>query len=251
MKRKYNVNDNFFDKIDSEQQAYLLGFFIADGSFNLGERCKNSYRFQIGLQDTDEEIIKLYQKFICPDVEIKTTNYQKGAKNRKPVKLIRWTSTYMAEVLINNYNIIPNKTKDLNFEFPFELIPKKYLWDFIRGFFDGDGQFSYNETTHQSTFAMYATSKKWANQIANIFEGTYNVEKRIEGIQKSKMILYTIRFSANQNRGEFLLNLYRNFYSGKKYFLCRKEQKLRSYLMFKYRVNQQDFERLVDNVERS
>ena len=27
----YKVNDNFFDKIDSEEKAYLLGFFIADG----------------------------------------------------------------------------------------------------------------------------------------------------------------------------------------------------------------------------
>ena len=38
---------------------------------------------------------------------------------------------------LENFNIIPRKTYDLEFEFPFEKIPNKYLWDFIRGFFDG------------------------------------------------------------------------------------------------------------------
>ena len=31
MKRKYNVNDNYFNKIDNEEKAYWLGFLLADG----------------------------------------------------------------------------------------------------------------------------------------------------------------------------------------------------------------------------
>ena len=77
---------------------------------------------------------------------------------------------------LENYNITPRKTYDLEFEFPFELIPNKYLWDFIRGFFDGDGQVSYSEETHQFTFALYGTSEKFMNQLGDIFEKEFGIE---------------------------------------------------------------------------
>jgi len=157
----------------------------------------------------------------------------------------------MAEVLINKYRIIPNKTKDLTFEFPFDTIPDEFLWDFIRGFFDGDGQISYSDKTHASTFALYATSEKWSNQIGDLFEKTFDVSKRIEGIKKTQMILYTIRFSSNYNKVGFLTDLYQKFYHNKKCFMSRKKKKFEGYLMFKYRANQEDFERLLDSVERS
>ena len=45
MKRKYDVKDDFFKEIDSEKKAYLLGFFLADGTYSLGSGCKDSYRY--------------------------------------------------------------------------------------------------------------------------------------------------------------------------------------------------------------
>ena len=78
----------------------------------------------------------------------------------------------------------------------------------------------------------------------------FGVEKRIEGIQKSKMILYTLRFSANQKRLSFIEALYSKFYKDKYYFLPRKQSKFLNYLMFKYRDNPEDCERLQDIVER-
>lgn len=48
---------------------------------------------------------------------------------------------------LEKFNITPRKTYDFQFKFPFELIPKEYLWDFIRGFIDGDGQVTYLENT--------------------------------------------------------------------------------------------------------
>ena len=251
MKRQYNINDEFFDIIDSEAKAYLLGFFVADGYFNLNARCTKSYKFQVALQDCDREIIEMYQRYICPDTPITTTHYTNGAKDRKPVNSIRWTSGHMAETLINKYKVVPNKTKDLNFIFPFETIPEEFIWDFIRGFFDGDGQISYNEDTHATTFALYATSESWSHQIGDLFERNFNVKKRVEGIKKSFMILYTIRFFAFFKKQEFIKSLCEKLYKNKTLFLTRKRNKFKEYLMFKYRANQTDIERLFDSVERS
>lgn len=101
------------------------------------------------------------------------------------------------------------------------------------------------------TLALYGTSKVFMDNLGEYFEKEFNVEKRVEGIQKSKMILYTLRFSANQHRATFIEALYEKFYKDKKYFLKRKQEKMLSYLLFKYRDNFEDCERLQSIVERS
>ena len=64
------------------------------------------------------------------------------------------------------------------------------------------------------------------------------------------MILYTLRFSSNQNRQSFINALFSKFYTNKSYFLKRKQSKLLNYLLFKYRDNSEDCERLQNIVER-
>lgn len=66
------------------------------------------------------------------------------------------------------YGIKEKKTYDVDYEFPFDKIPEEFKWDFIRGVFDG--QISYSKTNHASTFGIYTTSKKFANQLGDIFE---------------------------------------------------------------------------------
>ena len=251
MKRKFDVIDNFFETIDSEEKAYLLGFFVADGSYGLGSGCTSSYRYQIHQQEKDKCIVDWYQKAIVPTGTIgyKEPFTDKKGTNHNGAYMLRWTSKNMHHDL-KKYNITPRKTYDLEFEFPFELIPDEYIWDFIRGFFDGDGQISYSETSHQMTFALYGTSEKFLIQLGELFEKEFKVEKRIEGIKKTKMTLYTLRFSAGYNRVNFIDSLYTKFYKDKSYFLPRKQSRFLNYLLFKYRDNPEDCERLQDIVER-
>lgn len=245
------VNDSFFNNIDSEIKAYLLGFFLADGCISLNYGCKNSYCLNVKLSNTDEYIISLFKENICPDNKILYNNNQSYVKHRKITCNIKWTSTIMKKVLEENFNIKPRKTFDFDFIFPFEKIPNSFLFDFIRGFFDGDGHISYNEITHQNTFALYMTSYNFAKQIGEIFEKNFNVKMVIDSSKKKNIILYCLRFNSNYNKKEFMFNLYKKFYVNKNYYLIRKKEKIQKYLMFKYRVNQEDFERLLDNVERS
>lgn len=251
MKRKYDVNDDFFRTIDSEEKAYLLGFFLADGTYKTGAKCTKSYAFQVALQEEDKEIIDYFKKYIVPSRELRYTKprIDKNGVNHKGVYTISWTSSIMNKDL-ETFHIYPRKTYDINFEFPFELIPDEFIWDFIRGFFDGDGQISFNPNTGRSTFALYGTSFNFMSKLGDLFEQEFNVEKRVEGIQKSKMILYTLRFYSNKNKLEFIEKLYNKFYNRKSLFLKRKQEKLLGYLLFKYRDNQVDCERLLDIVER-
>lgn len=232
MKRKQS-NETFFDCIDSEIKAYLLGFFIADGCICKNSGCTNSYSLSVALQEDDKYIINLFQQYIAPFNKISITNYQKGAKRRKSVCRIKWTSTYMKQCL-EKYNIYPNKTFDFDFTLPFELIPSEYLWDFIRGFFDGDGHISYNDDNHTSTFAFYGTSKLFLEQIGNIFEKEFGVKKRIEGTVKTNITLYCLRFYANFHKKTFFKQLYEKMYNYKTYYLERKRIKI--YKVFNVKI---------------
>ena len=53
-KRKYDVNDNYFDIIDSQEKAYIFGLFYADA-------CNYEYngRIKIDLQEDDKEILEI------------------------------------------------------------------------------------------------------------------------------------------------------------------------------------------------
>lgn len=184
----------------------MLGFFLADGSYCLGSKCTKSYKFSIRLQKEDDNIIKLFKDNIIPDKQItyKEAYIDKNNIKHKSTAFISWTSHIM-NFDLENFNIYPKKTYDIHFSFPFEKIPDKYLWDFIRGFFDGDGQISYSDITKQSTFALYGTSEQFLSKLGDIFEKEFNVVKRVEPVKKSKMILYTLRFHAGNNRKLFFL----------------------------------------------
>lgn len=250
MKRKWNVNDDFFDNIDSEEKAYLLGFFLADGTFGLGTRCTKSYRFSICIQEDDVEILKYYHTYLT-NSPIFIRNYQnKWAIKRKPVASIRWTSKYMGDNLINKYHITPRKTYDKNFKMDFSLIPEELHFDFIRGYFDGDGAVSHKENTWELQFAIYSTSESFLNQIADIYEKNFIVKRKITYRDNKTTRLYCLMFNAFGKKLLFHDNMFMKFYYNKKCYLKRKMLKFLGYLKFKYRDNPEYFERIQGIVER-
>jgi len=229
MKRNY-VNDYYFDNINSDRKAYLLGFFIADGCIGMNSGCVNSYNFSINISDIDKDLIEFYKKELEIVSKIRTSHNTKGALNRKPTVAIKWTSNYMKEVFENKFNIKSRKTNHLDFKFDFSLIPENYTFSFIRGFFDGDGHISYSEINHQFTFAFYATSKPFLEQIGTIFEKEFNVKFIIEGTIKTKMELFCLRFNSNFKRKDFINKLYNKFYKDSEISLERKKLKFEKYL---------------------
>lgn len=60
--RKYNVNENYFDNIDTPNKAYILGLLYADGNNHI----KNN-TVSIALQEEDVEILRLINKEIESD----------------------------------------------------------------------------------------------------------------------------------------------------------------------------------------
>lgn len=239
--RKVKCIDSYFDKIDTEKKAYLLGFLIADGCISIDYKDdmtrKPIYRIYFNNSIDDIEILNHYRLEICPEKIIHFRDVKQGAKNRKTQANLRFTSRYMCDSLEELYGIKPRKTYNSTFKFPFEKIPEEMIRHFTRGFFDGDGSVSfykYNKSIFFN-FSFVLNSIDFTNQIAEIFESKFNIISKIYSHEGKISNYFTLRFNYNRKRTEKIKEIYDWLYNNSTIFLKRKKIKFEEY--FKYRAN--------------
>lgn len=130
-RRKYYLNEQYFDEIDTPNKAYILGFLYADGYINL---INNTIVLSLSYEDKDIlEDIKAEIGCDKPLFENYYTNKEDRVE-RHMVSLIL-ASKYMCES-IQKWGLVPNKT--FTIEFP-DFLQDELVSHFIRGYFDGDG----------------------------------------------------------------------------------------------------------------
>lgn len=139
--KRNTFNHSFFSNIDSEEKAYWLGFLYADGSIYKeikNDRC----RLELTLASKDINHLKKF------NIALEATNniYEKrgGFGNRRIYSAV--TINYTSKQLYNDLlkaGCVPNKSTILKFP-SIEVVPIKLQRHFIRGYFDGDGCFTYH-----------------------------------------------------------------------------------------------------------
>jgi len=130
LQRKYNIDETFFDVIDTEEKAYFLGFLYADGYNNTD---RNSVT--LSLKEDDKEILEILNNILQPN------------KPLQYVKIKSKNSTNQYRLVIANKHISQklvelgcDKAKTYSLKFPSEeQVPKHLIRHFVRGYFDGDG----------------------------------------------------------------------------------------------------------------
>ena len=144
--RYHDINLKYnFDKINSEESAYWLGFIYADGSITYSPESDGiRYVLEIGLAIRDKEHLEKFKKFMGSDREI---------TNRIKTNSCRF-SISSKELCINLYNlgIRKGKTYILNIDEVLISIPKEYIKDFIRGYTDGDGSIFKDGTVSYTSY---------------------------------------------------------------------------------------------------
>lgn len=124
-------DNTIFEKIDSEEKAYWLGFLEADGCLHSGE---GDYRIELGLKEEDYHHLEKYRDFIGKNNRIShrdgTNSYRFNFRDKKVhADLIKLGCT---------------PQKSLTLQFPTnQQVSDKLLLPFLRGYFDGDGSFWY------------------------------------------------------------------------------------------------------------
>lgn len=135
---KYHCNENYFDTVDTEEKAYILGLLWADGcnDVKLG-------KVQLQLQERDVDILMRINELTNNDRPLFLTTLHEKNPNWQNTYTLILKSYHMSNVL-KEYGMVPRKS--LVLEFPY-FLDKSLYKHFIRGYFDGDGSISYNINT--------------------------------------------------------------------------------------------------------
>ena len=204
-KKQLDYNETFFEKIDSEEKAYWLGFIYADGYISE----KHHFELSLALKDYShlEKLGKILNK------EIKKDNFRcrLSINNKFFVEQLR------------NHGVVPRKS--LILEFPETILPQ-FISSFIRGYFDGDGCIYYgkNDLLSSSQAVSLIGTK---NMLLRILEYT-NVYSKLSHDKRHHKDCYSIRISKTKNIITFLDYMYKDstIYLDRKYEkYCRLKQK--------------------------
>ena len=153
-KQGYPRNEFYFNKIDTPEKAYWLGFLYADG-------CVHNGSSEVSIQLTDKEHIEKFKQAI-------------GAINHKIVEIhdTRWENAktlYMFSINdkqlhadLCKWGCVPNKTFFIN---KIPNIPRDYVSHFLRGYFDGDGSLHYLKSTNNFRISFTCGSVEFLEDI--------------------------------------------------------------------------------------
>ena len=216
--RKYFHDEDFFEKIDSEEKAYWLGFMFADGYIVDNEKRYGQDAFGLALAKDSIDSLEKFKK------SIKATNpitWDTSKKGSQPQGRLLMRSQKTVNDLIDKGCV---KQKSLILRPP-KNIPDDLIRHFIRGFFDGDGSLiKYERTKNSIAYSINITSTyemvKWIKQVFQM--GQIFPEKRREqtwyftvGGNQQVIKLYhylydeaTIWMDRKYNRFQELLNKY-------------------------------------------
>ena len=132
-RRKYPINEDFFDLIDTQEKAYILGFLYADGC-----NYQHQTKVKIALQERDKHILEEMRDLINPTKPLHY--YETKSVNQQNVYSLVFSSKHMSDRL-TELGCMPRKTHKL--KFPTEdQVPDYLIHHFVRGYFDGDGYIS-------------------------------------------------------------------------------------------------------------
>lgn len=182
--RKHKINDDYF-KTWSPNMAYFLGFWFSDGCIT------DNNIFSMHLHKRDKYILEQFSKKMRSDYPLYSSLSGKY-----------WSFRIRSKEIYNDIIRLGGKErKSLDVKFP--KIPKKYLPDFIRGLWDGDGTIHLRKgrTSYRSSYVsgsenfILSLRDSLIKNIPNLKPGIYKGKNK-----KSKNSFYRLVLDVNDTR---------------------------------------------------
>ena len=203
---KYDLNEKYFDQINTQDHAYILGFLYADGC-----NCKNN--ISICLQERDKNILDRINLAIGSNRPLSFIDYSKRDGNCQNQYRLSITNKYMADKLAS-LGMVQNKS--LVLEFP-EWLDRNLYSHFIRGYFDGDGYVSKN---YYNAKLSIVSTKDFCESLRKILSNDVGINSSIYLCHNNDTIVTrTLQISGRNQIRKFLDYIYNdaNLYLQRKY----------------------------------
>lgn len=218
--RKYELDEHYFDTIDTQNKAYILGLFWADGCNHLGH-----YSITLCLQEDDKEVVEFVKNELKYEGPISYIKLSKKNKNHKNQYKLCINDEYMSKKL-NELGMV--QAKSLVAKFP-ECVPEKLYSHFIRGVFDGDGCIYYDEKRNKCTTETVGTNL-FCEKCSDILHG---IQCKHYLYRSKKWNDSTMSFRTTGNKSsEIFLDW---IYNDAEFYMKRKHDK---YLYFKQKYSE-------------
>ena len=164
--------------------AYVLGFFAADGYMTVTKRGSEFWCIQI----TDKSLLYKIRTVIQSEHKI---SIRKSKTDNKTLYRLQIGSKEMCENL-RSLGFRERKTKSLSVPY----IPDKFLPDFVRGYFDGDGNVwvSKKEAKNRQNILTVFTSNSY-DFLKNLHQQLGNLGIKGGSLYKSKDNYSRLQFS--------------------------------------------------------
>lgn len=204
--RKYSINEHYFDSIDTEEKAYILGFLYADGA-----NCStnNHYIISLTVHPKDIDILEKVRHELQMESPIFDHTDTKSGRQYKKIQIC---NKYMISML-EKFGVVSKKS--LIIQYP-EWIRDDLARHFLRGLFDGDGSI-----TTKLSYINYCGSKYLMTHIKELFKNMFNVEFRVRNTSNAHPDFMSMTCSRHAEMAKVLDYLYNGstIYLNRKYML--------------------------------
>lgn len=213
---------SIFENINTAEKAYWLGFLYADGAIHSKKNI-----IAIALKPSDINHLVKFKKFVKADNKISKDNIccEYAFSSKKVKQDLIEKGCFCKKSLILKYPTI-------------EQVPKEFVIDFIRGYFDGDGCITYTKKFKQLNNVR--TTIAYIPKISIL--GTFDV---LNGIQTDSGFSKNLHNNngCNEKVYSFCLEgkeaisfLELIYYPGCELYLDRKLERLQLFQKFNYAV---------------
>lgn len=201
--RKYKIDETFFDDIDTEEKAYILGLLYADGSNN-----EKKGQVYIMLAETDVDILRKIQKIVQPQRPLHYSK-RKGDNPKHQNRYMWCINNQHISKKLAEYGCIQNKTFKLTFP---DWLDKSLYNHFVRGYFDGDGHVGiYKDGYSWRAQISFVGTEAFCKNLINIFKTLdININKLYNRYPERDNNIRTIQFGGNRQVERFLNWLYKD-----------------------------------------
>lgn len=213
-----SVDKTYFDHINSEIKAYLLGFFIADGCIHKDNRLS----LNLAIQDID--ILTLYKQELKLEYDIKINKLSPSKlkmKNPSVICALRWRSPEHIKSL-ERLGICRGEKGKTYEDFNLPLIDISLIHHMIRGLTDGDGNWRCQERFEKGIsrgYSIICSSEQFALDIKKYFT-LNNIEVNIYKKFQTTMFTYSITCYKQKE----IIKIYDLLYNNANYFFERKKK---------------------------
>ena len=134
-RREYELDQTFFDVIDTEERAYFLGLLYADG-YNNEQRGE----IHLSLQEEDRHILDEFRRAVKSSRPLLFIDLSKRNEGKQKDVYRFDISSHKISMRLKELGCMQAKSMILRFPTS-DQIPDHLIHHFIRGAFDGDGCF--------------------------------------------------------------------------------------------------------------